>query len=42
MNWTSEQKVRRRRRLYAMGASVFALFGAYGAVMAAILIRPSL
>lgn len=42
MNWTNEQKVKRRRRLYAMGASVFALFGAYGAVMAAILIRPSL
>jgi polysaccharide chain length determinant protein (PEP-CTERM system associated) len=42
MNWTNEQKVKRRRRLYAMGASVFALFGAYGAVMATILIRPSL
>jgi polysaccharide chain length determinant protein (PEP-CTERM system associated) len=42
MNWTSEQKVKRRRRLYAMGASVFALFSAYGGVMAAILIRPSL
>lgn len=42
MNWTTEQKVKRRRRLYAMGASVFALFGAYGGVMAAILIRPSL
>ena len=42
MNWTSEQKIKRRRRLYAMGASVLALFGAYGGVMAAILIRPSL
>ena len=42
MNWTNEQKVKRRGRLYAMGAAVFALFGAYGAVMAAILIRPSL
>jgi hypothetical protein len=42
MNWTTEQKVKRRRRLYAMGASVFALFSAYGGVMAAILIRPSL
>jgi polysaccharide chain length determinant protein (PEP-CTERM system associated) len=42
MNWTNDQKVRRRRRLYAMGASVFALFSAYGGVMAAILIRPSL
>ena len=42
MNWTTEQKVKRRRRLYAMGAAVFALFGAYGGVMAGILIRPSL
>ena len=42
MNWTTEQKVKRRRRLYAMGASVLALFSAYGGVMAAILIRPSL
>jgi polysaccharide chain length determinant protein (PEP-CTERM system associated) len=42
MNWTIEQKVKRRGRLYAMSAAVFGLFGAYGAVMAAILIRPSL
>lgn len=42
MNWTNEQTVKRRGRLYAMGAAVFGLFGAYGAVMAAILIRPSL
>ena len=42
MNWTQEQKVKRRRRLYAMAASVAALFGAYGGVMALILIRPSL
>ncbi|MDB5960859.1 MAG: chain length-determining protein [Massilia sp.] len=42
MNWTNEQKVKRRGRLYAMGAAVFGLFGAYGAVMAAILIRPAL
>jgi polysaccharide chain length determinant protein (PEP-CTERM system associated) len=42
MNWTNEQKIRRKRRLYALGASVFLLFGAYGGVMAAILIRPSL
>lgn len=42
MNWTTEQKVKRRRRLYAMAASVLALFSAYGGVMAAILIRPSL
>jgi polysaccharide chain length determinant protein (PEP-CTERM system associated) len=42
MSWTQEQKVKRRRRLYAMAASVAALFGAYGGVMALILIRPSL
>jgi polysaccharide chain length determinant protein (PEP-CTERM system associated) len=42
MNWTTEQKVKRRRRLYAMAASVLALFSAYGGVMALILIRPSL
>ena len=42
MNWTSEHKVKRRRRLYAMAASVLALFSAYGSVMALILIRPSL
>jgi polysaccharide chain length determinant protein (PEP-CTERM system associated) len=42
MNWTDAQKIRRKRRLYALGASVFTLFGVYGAVMAAILVRPSL
>lgn len=42
MNWTNEQKIKRKRRLYALGAAVFVLFGAYGGVMAAILIRPSL
>ena len=40
MNWTAEQQERRKKRLYALGASVFMLFGAYGAVMAVILIRP--
>ncbi|MBC7686070.1 MAG: chain length-determining protein [Bdellovibrionales bacterium] len=40
MNWTAEQQERRKKRLYALGASVFMLFGAYGAVMAIILIRP--
>ena len=39
MNWTAEQKVRRKRRLYALGVSVFFLFGAYGAVLAAFFIR---
>jgi polysaccharide chain length determinant protein (PEP-CTERM system associated) len=42
MNWTSEQKVRRKRRLYALAASVLVLFGIYGAGMAAILVRPTL
>ena len=42
MNWTTEQKVKRRRRLYAMAASLVALFGAYGGVMALMQIRPSL
>jgi polysaccharide chain length determinant protein (PEP-CTERM system associated) len=42
MNWTDEQKIRRKRRLYAISASVVMLFTAYGGVMAAILIRPSL
>jgi polysaccharide chain length determinant protein (PEP-CTERM system associated) len=42
MNWTDAQKIRRKRRLYALGASVFTLFGVYGAVMAAILVKPSL
>ena len=40
MNWTPEQKSRQKKRLYALGASVLMLFSAYGAVMAAILIRP--
>lgn len=40
MNWTSEQTVRRKRRLYALGVSVLVLFGIYGAVVAVILIRP--
>jgi polysaccharide chain length determinant protein (PEP-CTERM system associated) len=40
MNWTAEQTVRRKRRLYALGASVLLLFGAYSAGMAAILVRP--
>jgi polysaccharide chain length determinant protein (PEP-CTERM system associated) len=42
MNWTDEQKIKRKRRLYALSAAVFTLFSAYAGVMAAILIRPSL
>ncbi|MDQ1830135.1 Wzz/FepE/Etk N-terminal domain-containing protein [Massilia sp. CCM 9029] len=42
MNWTSEQKVMRTKRLYAFGAAVIVLFGAYGGVMAALFVRPLL
>ncbi|QJD99883.1 chain length-determining protein [Massilia forsythiae] len=42
MNWTNEQTVRRKRRLIAVGVSVLLLFGAYGAGVAAILVRPTL
>jgi polysaccharide chain length determinant protein (PEP-CTERM system associated) len=42
MNWTTEQTVRRKRRLVALGISVLLLFGAYGAGVAAILVRPTL
>ena len=42
MNWTAEQKARHKKRRYALAASLFMLFGAYGGVMAAILIRPAL
>jgi polysaccharide chain length determinant protein (PEP-CTERM system associated) len=40
MNWTPAQKARQKKRLYGLAAAVAALFGAYGTVMAAILIRP--
>lgn len=40
MNWTEQQKVMRKRRLYAFGLSVFTLFTAYGGVLAAALLRP--
>ena len=40
MNWTTAQKAKQKKRLYGLAAAVFALFGAYGTVMAAILIRP--
>jgi polysaccharide chain length determinant protein (PEP-CTERM system associated) len=42
MNWTDQQKVRRKRRLWALGASVLMLFGVYGGVMAAALIKTTL
>ncbi|HEY0491357.1 MAG TPA: XrtA system polysaccharide chain length determinant [Telluria sp.] len=41
MNWTPEQKVKRRSRLYAFSAAVALLFGVY-AVMTAVLIVPAL
>jgi polysaccharide chain length determinant protein (PEP-CTERM system associated) len=39
MNWTDQQKVRRRRRLYAFAAAVASLFTAYGGVLALTLFR---
>lgn len=39
MNWTDEQKVRRRRRLYAFTASVALLVTTYGGVMVALLLK---
>jgi polysaccharide chain length determinant protein (PEP-CTERM system associated) len=42
MNWTPEQTVKRKRRVVALAISVLVLFGAYGAGMAAILVRPTL
>ncbi|WP_075794073.1 XrtA system polysaccharide chain length determinant [Massilia putida] len=42
MNWTPEQTVKRKRRLFALASSVLLLFGAYGIGMAAILVRPTL
>ena len=42
MNWTAEQTVRRKRRLVALAVSVLVLFGAYGAGVAAILVRPTM
>jgi polysaccharide chain length determinant protein (PEP-CTERM system associated) len=42
MNWTTEQKVKRRRRLYAFSFTLFVLVGTYGGVVAAILLRPQL
>jgi polysaccharide chain length determinant protein (PEP-CTERM system associated) len=42
MNWTDQQTIRRKRRLYALGVAVLVLFGTYGAGMAAILVKPTL
>jgi len=40
MTWTDAQKVKRKRRLWALGAALFMLFGVYGGVMAVALVRP--
>ena len=42
MNWTEQQTVRRKRRLYALGAAVAVLLAIYGAGVTAILVRPGL
>jgi polysaccharide chain length determinant protein (PEP-CTERM system associated) len=39
MNWTNEQKKRHQKRRYALWASILALFGVYGAAMAAVLVK---
>lgn len=41
MNWTGEQTIRRKRRLYALGTAVLLLLGLYGAGVMAILARPN-
>ncbi len=42
MNWTMEQKIKRRHRLYAFSAAVFGLFGVYGGVIAMSMLRQSM
>lgn len=42
MNWTEEQKVRRKRRLVGLAAAVLILFGTYGIGVTAILVRPTI
>jgi polysaccharide chain length determinant protein (PEP-CTERM system associated) len=42
MNWTTQQRVQRKRGLYWLATSVVVLVGTYGAGMAAILARPAL
>jgi len=41
MNWTAEQTIRRKRRLYALGIAVLLLISLYGAGVTAILARPN-
>jgi hypothetical protein len=40
MTWTSAQTIKRKRRLWALGAAVFMLFGVYGGVLAVALVKP--
>jgi len=42
MNWTTEQTVRRKRRLVAVGVAVLLLLGTYAAGVATILVHPTL
>jgi len=42
MNWTDQQKINRRRRLYAFSAAVAILLTVYGGVMTATLLKQSL
>jgi polysaccharide chain length determinant protein (PEP-CTERM system associated) len=39
MTWTDEQKIRQKRRLWALGASVFLLVGAYSCVIALTIVK---
>ncbi len=39
MSWTDEQKALHKKKRYALWASILSLFGAYGAVMVAIMIK---
>ncbi|UVW28905.1 XrtA system polysaccharide chain length determinant [Massilia sp. H6] len=41
MNWTGEQTVLRKRRLYALGAAILLLLVLYGAGVTAIMVRPA-
>jgi polysaccharide chain length determinant protein (PEP-CTERM system associated) len=40
MTWTNAQTIKRKRRLWALGAAVLMLFGVYGGVMAVALVKP--
>ena len=42
INWTDQQKINRRRRLYAFSAAVAILLTVYGGVMTATLLKQSL